>query len=97
MSRLTKLGLIFLLAGIMALGYQGIATLMGIDRTADALVWEKLSLADVFGGFDAESFEKYSLFGLREILQFLAQAPLFLMMFSLAFLCFLINAFTPKS
>jgi hypothetical protein len=97
MSRLTKLGLLFLLAGIMALGYQGIDTYMGTDRTADDLVWKSLSLANIFDGFDAESFKKHSFFGLREILQFLAQTPLFLLMFGLAFLCFIINAFTSKS
>jgi hypothetical protein len=97
MSRLTKLGLLFLLAGIMALGYQGIATFMGTDRTADDLVGKNWSIASVLSGFDAVSFEKQSFFGLREILQFLAQAPLFLLMFSMAFLCFSINAFTSKS
>jgi hypothetical protein len=97
MSRLTKLGLLFLLAGIMALGYQGIATFMGTDRTAEDLVWKNLSLANIFGGFDAGSFEKQSFFGLREILQFLAQTPLFLLLFSLAVLCFFFNAFASKS
>jgi hypothetical protein len=97
MSRLTKLGLLFLLAGIIALGYQGIATFMGSDRTADDLVWKNLSLANIFGGFDAMSFEKQSFFGLREIFQFFAQIPLFLLMFGFALLCFFINAFTSKS
>ena len=97
MSHLTKLGLLFLLAGIIALGYQGIATFMGTDRTADDLVWRNLNLTNIFGGFDAVSFEKLSFPGLREILQSLAQTPLFLLMFGLAVLCFLINAFTSKS
>ena len=97
MSRLTKLGLLFLLAGTMALGYQGIATFMGTDRTADDLVWKNVSLTNVFGGFDAVSFKNQSFFGLREIFQFLVHTPLFLLMFGFAVLCFLINAFTSKS
>ena len=97
MSGLTKLGIIFLLAGILVLGYQSISTLMGTDRMAKDLVWEKLSLADVFGGFDSASYENLSFFGIRDILQFLAEAPLFLWMFGLAFICFLLNAFGPRS
>ena len=97
MSRLTKLGLIFLLAGVVVLGYQSVSTLMGVNRMADNLVWEKLSLADVFDGLDSESLEDISFFGMRDILQILAEAPLFLWMFGLAFLCFVINAFAPKS
>ena len=97
MSGLTKLGLIFLLAGVLVVGYQGISTLMGASRIADDdLVWEQLSLADVFGGLDSEYFEDISLFGLGEILNFLAEAPLFLWLFGLAFFCFLIGAFGPS-
>ena len=96
MSALTKLGLIFLLAGVLVVGYQGISTLMGANRMADDVVWEKLSLADVFGGLDSEYFEDISLFGLGEILNFLAQAPLFLWLFGLAFFCFLIGALGPS-
>ena len=97
MSRLTKLGLLFLLAGIIALGYQGIETFMGSDRTASDLVWKSLSLANIFDGLDAEYFERHSFFGLREIVRFPAHVPLFLLLFSLAFLCFFANAFTSKS
>jgi hypothetical protein len=96
MSAITKLGLIFLLAGILVLGYQSISTLMGADRTANDLVWKKLSLADVFGGIDEASFENFSFFGMRDIFKFLGEAPLFLWMFGLAFLCFLMHAFSPK-
>ena len=97
MSGLTKLGIIFLLAGILVLSYQSISTLMGTDQMAKDLVWDKLSLADVFGGFDAASYEDFSFFRIREILQFLAEASLFLWMFGLAFICFLLNAFGPRS
>jgi hypothetical protein len=51
-SRLTKLGLIFLLAGGMTLGYQGIATFMGTDRAAGDLGWKNLNLANMFIGCD---------------------------------------------
>jgi hypothetical protein len=94
MSRLTKLGIIFLLAGVLVLGYQSISTLMGTSRMAEDLVWEQMSLADAFGG--SELFESTSLFGAGEILQILIEAPLFLWMFGLAFLCFVINAFAPR-
>jgi hypothetical protein len=97
MSSLTKLGLIFLLAGVLVLGYQGISTLMGADRTAEDLVWEKLSLADVFGGLDNESFEETSFWGMGDTLKFLAEAPLFLWLFGLAFFCFLVGAFGPRT
>ncbi|MBW2409377.1 MAG: hypothetical protein JRF72_06225 [Deltaproteobacteria bacterium] len=95
MSGLTKLGLIFLLAGVLVVGYQGISTLMGANRMADDIVWEKLSLADVFDGLDSEFFEDSSFFGMGDILKFLADAPLFLWLFGLAFFCFLIGAFGP--
>lgn len=97
MSGITKLGLIFLLAGILALGYQSISTLMGTEGTANNLAWKKLSLADVFGVIDEVSFENFSFFGMRDILKFIGEAPLFLWMFGLAFLCFLIHAFTTRS
>jgi len=97
MSGLTKMGIIFLVAGISVLGYQSISTLMGVDRTAKDLVWDKLSLADVFGGFDAAFYEDYSFSRISEILQFMAEAPLFLWMFGLAFICFLLNAVGPRS
>ena len=96
MSRLTKLGIIFLLAGVVVLGYQSISTLMGTSRMAEDLVWEQISLADAFGGLDSELFESTSLFGAGEIFQILVEAPLFLWMFGLAFLCFVINAFAPR-
>ena len=96
MSRLTKLGMIFLLAGVVVLGYQSISTLMGTSRAAEDLVWERLSLADAFEGLNNEFFESPSLFGAGEILQTLVEAPLFLWMFGLAFLCFVINAFAPR-
>ena len=95
MSALTKLGLIFLLAGVLVVGYQGISTLMGANRMADDVVWEKLSLADVFGGLDSEYFDDISFFAMGDLLKFLADAPLFLWLFGLAFFCFLINAFGP--
>ena len=97
MSSLTKLGLIFLLAGVLVVGYQGISTLMGANRMADDLVWEKLSLADVFGGLDSESFEDISFLGMGDILKFLAEAPLFLWLFGFAFFCFIVAAFGPRS
>ena len=97
MSGLTKLGLIFLLAGVLVVGYQGISTLMGANRMADDLVWEKLSLADVFGGLDSEYFENDAFFGMGEILRFLADAPLFMWLFGLAFFCFLVSAFGPRT
>ena len=96
MSRLTKLGIIFLLAGVVVLGYQSISTLMGTSRMAEDLVWEQISLADAFSGLDFELFESTSLLGAGEILQILVEAPLFLWMFGLAFLCFVINAFAPR-
>ena len=95
MSGLTKLGLIFLLAGVLVVGYQGISSLMGANRMADDVVWEKVSLADVFGGLDSEYFEEDAFFGMGDILNFLADAPLFLWLFGLAFFCFLIGAFGP--
>jgi len=97
MSGFTKMGIIFLVAGLSALGYQSISTLMGVDRTAKDLVWDKLSLADIFGGFDAASYQDFSFFRISEILQFLAESPLFLWMFGLAFICFLLNAIGPRS
>jgi hypothetical protein len=97
MSSLTKLGLIFLLAGVLVVGYQGVSTLMGANRMGDDLVWAKLSLADVFGGLDSEFFEDSSFYGMGEILKFLAEAPLFLWLFGLAFFCFIVGAFGPRS
>ena len=97
MSSLTKLGLIFLLAGILVLGYQAISTLMGADRMAGDLVWAKLSLTDVFGGLDGTYFEDISLLGMGAILKFLAEAPLFLWLFGMAFFCFIVGAFRTRS
>ena len=95
MSALTKLGLIFLLAGVLVVGYQAISTLMGANRMADDVVWEKLSLADVLGGLESEYFEDSSFFGMGNLLKFLADAPVFLWLFGLAFFCFLIGALSP--
>jgi len=96
MSRLTKLGVLLLLAGIVVLGFQSISTLMGANRTAEDLTWERLTLADVFGGLDSELFDSDSFYGAGEIIRILVDAPLFLWLFGLAFLCFVINAFAPR-
>lgn len=96
MSSLTKLGLIFLLAGVLVVGYQGVSTLMGANHMADDLVWAKLSLSDVFGGLDSEFFEENYFWGMGDVLKYLAEAPLFMWLFGLAFFCFLVGAFGPR-
>jgi len=96
MSRLTKLGVLLLLAGVVVLGFQSISTLIGVNGTADDLTWQRVSLADVFGGLDSELFKSDSFYGAGEILRILLNAPLFLWIFSLAFLCFVVNAFAPR-
>ena len=50
MSGLTKLGILFFIAGIVILGYQGVSTLMGQTGAADNFIWKNMSLADALGG-----------------------------------------------
>ncbi len=97
MSGLTKLGILFFCAGILVLGYQGISTLMGPTGAAEDFAWENLSLADALGGLNLESLDNFSLLGIQEIMKYLLEAPLFIWLFAMSFLCFLMHAFAPKS
>ena len=97
MSGLTKLGILFFIAAIVVLGYQGVSTLMGQTGAADDFVWKDLSLADALGGFNLESLDSFSFWGIQGFMQYLLEAPLFIWLFGLSFLCFFIHAFAPRS
>ena len=97
MSGLTKLGILFFIAGILVLGYQGISTLMGQTGAADDFSWKKLSLADALGGLNLESLSNFSFWGIQGFMQYLLEAPLFIWLFGISFLCFFIHAFAPRN
>ena len=97
MSGLTKLGILFFIAGILVLGYQGISTLMGQTGAADDFTWKKLSLADALGGLSLESLSNFSFWGIPGFMQYLLEAPLFIWLFGISFLCFFIHAFAPRN
>ena len=97
MSGLTKLGILFFMAAIVVLVYQGVATLMGETGTADNFAWKNLSLADALGGLNLELLENFSFWGIQGFMQYLLGAPLFIWLFALSFLCFFIHAFAPRA
>ena len=97
MSGLTKLGILFFIAAIVVLGYQGVSTLMGQTGAADDFVWKNMSLADAMGGLNLESLDNFSFWGIQGFMQYLLEAPLFIWLFGISFLCFFIHAFAPKS
>ncbi len=97
MTGLTKLGILFFMAALVVLGYQSVATLMGKTGTADDFVWNNLSLADTLGGFNLDTLGNFSFWGIQGLMQYLLEAPLFIWLFALSFLCFFINAFAPRN
>ena len=97
MSGLTKLGILFFMAAIAVLGYQGISTLMGQTGAAEDFAWKNLSLADALGGLNLESHDHFSFWGIQGFLQYLLEAPLFIWLFGLSFLCFFMHAFAPRN
>jgi hypothetical protein len=92
MSGLTKLGLFFLLAGAILLGYQGITTLMGSDQMGSDVQWNNVTLADFVGGAEYGSDGGTSFSSVQGIKTFLVNLPLVLWFFGLAVLCFLLHA-----
>jgi hypothetical protein len=92
-SKLTVLGLIFLFAGLLLLGYQGGAALMGTDRMAGDFIWVNLRPADFLCQATLDWIGSISFQKLQALSLLLVKIPLFLWFFGLACLCFLFAAF----
>ncbi len=93
MSKLTVIGLVFLFAGFIVLGYQGMLALKGTDKMGSDFIWTDLSLGDLLyeGVFDW--INSISISAIRRVILLLLKMPLFLHLLSLATICFFIQAF----
>jgi hypothetical protein len=97
MSGLTKLGLVFLLASVLLLGYQGLSKLMGTDQMGSDVVWDGLTLADLIGGEEDGSDTAAAFSSIEGIKTFFLNLPMFLWLLGLAVICFLLHAFSKPS
>jgi hypothetical protein len=93
MSKFTVFGIIFLIAGLLLLGYQGLYALMGTEGMSSNFVWVNIALADLLGKGTFGWIDSISSIKVQKIIIFLVQLPLFLWLFGIALICFLFNAF----
>jgi hypothetical protein len=93
MSKFTVFGIIFLIAGLLLLGYQGVYALMGTEGMGSNFVWVNIALADFLSKGTFDWINSISSFKVQKIIMFPVQLPLFLWLSGIAFICFLFNAF----
>ena len=93
MSKLTVIGLVFLFAGFIVLGYQGMLALRGTDQMGSDFIWTDLSLGDFLGEGVLGWINSISISAIRRVILLLLKMPLFLHFLGLATICFFIQAF----
>lgn len=93
MSKLNLLGIISLIGGGLLLGFQGLATFMGIGTKEEELVWKSLNLIDVFGETNFDWIDGISIIYIKEAASYLTTVPLFILCFCLAAIFFILKIF----
>ena len=95
MSIFTLLGIIFLAASIATFGYQGMTAFMDMG-TSDDFSYDNIQLADMLGVSTEEWIEGISSTYLQSAAETVLTMPFALFLLVVAFLLFLIHAFTGK-
>ena len=93
MSKLTIIGVVFLFAGILLLGYQGLLSLTGSDKMGSDLVWINISPADFFNETMFSLINGIPLSFIQRVIWLLVELPLFAWLFSVALIFFVVQAF----
>lgn len=93
MSKLTVIGMVFLFAGCLLLGYQGLMALAGSDKMGSDLVWINISPADFFNETIFSLINGIPSSLIQRVIWLLAGLPLFAWLFGVAFIFFSIQAF----
>ena len=93
MSKLTVIGLVFLCAGFLVIGYQGMLAFMGSDKMGGDFIWTDISLADFLGEGAFDWINSISMLSVKRVIILLVKIPLFLHLLSVATICFVIQAF----
>jgi hypothetical protein len=93
MSKLTVIGMVFLFAGILLLGYQGLLALTGSDKMGSDLVWINISPADFFGETMFSLINGIPSSKIQGVIWLLMGLPVFAWLFSVALIFFVIQAF----
>jgi hypothetical protein len=93
MSKLTVIGMVFLFAGILLLGYQGLLALTGSDKMGSDLVWINISPADFFGETMFSLINGVPSSNIQRVIWLLMGLPLFAWLFSVALIFFVIQTF----
>ena len=93
MSKLTKIGLIFSIAAILMLGYQGGLALMGSDKMGSDFVWINITPADFFSETVFSLINGIPFSVAQRVIVFLVDSPLFAWFFGVALIFFMIQAF----
>lgn len=91
MSKLTIIGLLTTLSGLVVLGFQAISSLMGTEE-----VWKSLSLRDVLDNGQLDWINQVALFGIDQGLNYLVAMPLFALLVASGVIVLLISGFVSK-
>jgi hypothetical protein len=90
MSKYTIAGLVAWLFSALLLGFQAIATFMGVE---DKMIWKSLTLVDVVGRNNFIWIERIAWAGLQNAANYIVTMPLFILLFIVGIVFFLINRF----
>ncbi len=93
MSKLTVVGLVFLFAGFLVLGYQGMLAFKGTDNMGSDLIWINISIGDFLSEGAFDWINSISTLTIKRVVILLVKTPLFLYLFSVAIMCFFFQAF----
>jgi hypothetical protein len=91
MSKLTIVGLLTTLSGLVVLGFQAISSLMGTEE-----VWKSLSLRDVLDNGQLGWIDQVALFGVDRGLDYLVSMPLFVLLVGSGAILLLVAGFVSK-
>jgi hypothetical protein len=91
MSKLTIVGLLTTLGGLVVLGFQAISSLMGTKE-----VWKSLSLRDVLDSGQLGWIDQVALLGVDRGLDYLVSMPLFALLVGSGAILLLISGFIYK-
>ena len=95
MSTSSLLGIVFLIAAILLLAYQGMTAFMGMGTSND-FVFENIRLADFMDVEVDEGGEGLSSVSLQSLKETLLTMPLAILLFAAAIFFFLVHAFTSE-
>jgi hypothetical protein len=91
MSKLTIVGLLTTLGGLVVLGFQAISSLMGTKE-----VWKSLSLRDVLDSGQLGWIDQVALLGVDRGLDYLVSMPLFALLVGSGAVLLLVSGFIYK-